>query len=125
MKKTIWDGIERSVNQPSLADVLKADMTIHSLVRFKEAEEWDGAIPRITMILDYSAKTATLRAWEDTPEDMMFYLLDCLQQRTKFEKSRATRDTLKEINKWIEEQLARMIEEKMLWKEEGKWIFEG
>jgi len=122
---SVWDGIERSVDQPA-AEVSKAVKAIHDgLDGFREAVEWDGAIPRVTMVLDYTEKTATLRAWEDTPEDMMFYLLDCLQQRTGFEKSHANRNTLREINKWIEKQLTRMIEEKMLWKEEGKWIFEG
>jgi hypothetical protein len=95
-------------------------MTIETMSNFTK-----DSIPNIIMIIEFSAKTASLQANEVVPEDMMFYLLDCIQQRTEFEGSHATRDKVREINVWIKKQLERMIEEKMLWKEEGKWIFEG
>lgn len=103
----------------------RIDRSVSAVRTFEPAPAWDSSIPHIIMIIEYSNKTATLVAREEVPEDMMFYLLDCLQQRTGFEGSHATRDTVREINVWIKKQLKRMIEEKMLWKEEKKWIFEG
>lgn len=77
------------------------------------------------MVIEFSEKTASLVANEAVPEDMMFYLLDCLQQETDFVHSRATRDVVRKINAWIKMKLERMVEENMLWRELGKWTFEG
>jgi len=127
MKKTSeWDGFNRSTARPSALKMLEQDDEFHKvLTSLKPEPEWDSSIPHVTLVIEFSQRTATLRAWEDVPEPMMFYLLDCLQQRTGFERSQATRNSLREINQWIKEQLVRMQRENILWKEDGKWVFEG
>jgi len=95
-------------------------MTIQTMSNFTK-----NSIPNITMVIEFSEKTASFVAHEEVPEDMMFYLLDCLQQHPDFSAFKATRDTIRKINTWIKIQMERMIEEKMLWREKEKWIFEG
>lgn len=113
-----FEGIDRSVADSA---------TLYEPAKFQpiETRTWGGGeIPHVTMVVDLGEKTATFVAHEPVPEDMMFYLLDCFQQ-SGMGGVHATRDEVRKINKWVKKKLTAMESDGMLWREKGKWIFEG
>lgn len=106
-----WHGLDRGVSP-------------HRIMTDPGPKEWSGEVPHVTLIIEFSEKVATLMAHEDVPEDMMYYLLDCMQQ-SGMEGVRATRAELRKINIWIKQKLMMMEAEGMLWRENNKWVFEG
>jgi hypothetical protein len=113
-----FEGIDRSV-----ADSAQ----VYEPAEFQPVRmnpEWGDEIPHVTMVVDVGEKTATFVAHEQVPEDMMFYILDCFQQ-SGMGGVHATRDEVRNINKWVKKKLTVMESDGMIWREKGKWIFEG
>lgn len=117
-----WQGLDRN---PTALRLLEDAQEFHTVMEaIRPPPVWSGEVPHVTLVIEHSERVASLTAHEEVPEDMMHYLLDCFQQEG-LGNVRATRAEVRKINAWLKQTMMKMEADGMIWRENGKWIFEG